>query len=410
MQRQLDKLVGQIGTVDNSLGDAFTKAPPKIDNVAKSLGRTRFETANLAAQFQDIAVQLQGGQSPLTIALQQGTQISQVLGQQGATGVVGLLGNAFKSLLSPVSLATIGIIGLGGFAVQYAAKAIGAVDDLDDKLKEHDELIKSLKDAYGEVGKGIDVSVKQSIAVLQTLLGLNTQDLQKQLHNLSNAAVTSMTDFTALGDAAGINIESTSKKFAAFKGPIDDFRESIKNGTPDVRAFRVAVSEIEQTTADQKTKKLAQELLGMVEAASGVDDKLQATTKTLRSFGAEALAAAEQGEAFAKALKALDSTVTPKLTEREKIMQRYEAALVKADGTESRLAATRSKNAQLAILADNGRKEAAEKNAKSAESSAKRFESSLVSISKRTAEVSAATPAVGMGAKALSNMIEEVRS
>jgi hypothetical protein len=399
MQRQLDKLVGQIGSVDNSLGDAFTKAPPKIDNVAKSLGKTRFETANLAAQFQDIAVQLQGGQSPFTVALQQGTQISQVLGQQGAAGVVGLLGNAFKSLLSPVSLATIGIIGLGGFAVQYAAKAIGAVDDLDDKLKKHDELIKSLKEAYGEVGKGIDVSVKQSIAVLQTLLGLNTQDLQKELRNLSNTAVTSMTDFTALGDAAGINIETTSRKFAAFKGPIDDFRESIKNGTPDVRAFRVAVSEIEQTTADEKTKKLAHELLGMVEAASSVDDKLQSMAKTLRSFGAEALAAAEQGEAFAKALKALDSTVTPKLSEREKIMQRYEAALVKADGTESRLAATRSKNAQLAILAENERKDAAEKNAKDAESSAKRFEGSLRSVQRATIQVGTSAGSIGRRAQ-----------
>jgi phage-related minor tail protein len=105
MQRQLDKLVSQIGGVDNSLGDAFTKAPPKIENVSKALGKTRFETANLAAQFQDIAVQLQGGASPFTVALQQGTQISQVLGQRGASGAVGLLGAAFTSLLSPVSLA-----------------------------------------------------------------------------------------------------------------------------------------------------------------------------------------------------------------------------------------------------------------------------------------------------------------
>lgn len=80
MQRQLGKLVGQIGTVDNSVANAFTKAPKKIDDVAKSLGAAKFQTANLAAQFQDIAVQLQGGQSPFTVALQQGTQISQVLG------------------------------------------------------------------------------------------------------------------------------------------------------------------------------------------------------------------------------------------------------------------------------------------------------------------------------------------
>ncbi|UGX91169.1 hypothetical protein G6321_00035980 [Bradyrhizobium barranii subsp. barranii] len=50
MQRQLDKLVGQVGTVDNSLGNAFTKAPKKIDDVTKSPGAAKFQTANLAAR------------------------------------------------------------------------------------------------------------------------------------------------------------------------------------------------------------------------------------------------------------------------------------------------------------------------------------------------------------------------
>lgn len=142
MQRALDRMVGETRKAADGVDNAFSKAPPKIDNVARSLGKTRFETANLAAQFQDIAVQLQGGASPFTIALQQGTQINQVLGQQGAGGAVALLGAAFKSLLNPVSLATIGIIALGGFAIQYGAKAIGALGSLDDDLKEHAELIK----------------------------------------------------------------------------------------------------------------------------------------------------------------------------------------------------------------------------------------------------------------------------
>lgn len=78
-----------------------------------------------------------------------------------------------------------------------------------------------------------------------------------------------MTDFNQLGDAVGQSIETTSKKFSAFQGPIDDLRNSIKNGTPDIKAFRIAVSQIEQTTADEKTKKLAGELL----AATGLCGK-----------------------------------------------------------------------------------------------------------------------------------------
>jgi hypothetical protein len=406
MQRQLDKLVGQIGTVDNNLDGAFKNKTANIDNVAKSLNKTKFETANLAAQFQDIAVQLQGGASPFTVALQQGTQINQVLGRQGATGVVSLLGAAFSSLLTPVSLATIGIIALGGYAVQYGAKAIGAVDDLDDKLKKHAELIKSLKDAYGEAGSGIDVAVKDSITVLKTLLGLSTTDLQKQFRNLSNAVVASVTDYTALGDAAGQYVETSSKKFAAFKGPIDDFRASVAAGTPDVKAFRRAVSEIEQTTADEKTKKLAGELLASTEAAGKAQSAIEGTAKATRLLSAEMQAAADQGEAFAKAMKRLEETVQPDLSPREKIMQEFTDALVKADGTESRLAASRLRDTKLQILADNERKKAAEESARDAESAAKRFESAMNSSARQTAKVMGATPALSIGIANMSRMME----
>ncbi|MET3991624.1 hypothetical protein ABID65_003264 [Bradyrhizobium sp. S3.9.2] len=51
MQRQLDKLVSSIGSVDSNLASAFTKAPKKIDDVAKSLGAAKFQTANLAAHY-----------------------------------------------------------------------------------------------------------------------------------------------------------------------------------------------------------------------------------------------------------------------------------------------------------------------------------------------------------------------
>ncbi len=77
-------------------------------------------TANLAAQFQDIAVTAAMGMNPLMIALQQGTQVSAIFAQQGATaaGTWALLGQAVKSVISPIALATIGIIGLVAGLVQ----------------------------------------------------------------------------------------------------------------------------------------------------------------------------------------------------------------------------------------------------------------------------------------------------
>ena len=49
-------------------------------------------TANLAAQFNDIGVMLAAGQSPLLLAMQQGTQVSQVFTQMGVKGKGALAG------------------------------------------------------------------------------------------------------------------------------------------------------------------------------------------------------------------------------------------------------------------------------------------------------------------------------
>jgi hypothetical protein len=404
MQKALAKLTGDIKKTSDDVDAAFGKAPPKIDNVAKSLNKTSFETANLAAQFQDIAVQLQGGQSPFTVALQQGTQISQVLGRSGATGAVSLLGTAFSSLLTPTSLATIGIIALGGAAVQYGAKAIGAVDDLDENLKSHAELIKGLKEAYGDAAKGIDLVARKSADVQATLLGFRTEDIQKNLRNLTGSMLASVTTFTQLGDAVGQFEETTSPKFKAFGGAVEALRDSFKNGTPDIRAFREAVSNIIDNSTDASVKSAGKSLLEMSTAANSAQEAILGTSKALRQLGPDALAAAEQGEAFAKAMGKLNATVTPNLDDRQKIMKNFTGAMEQASSTEERLAAARVRNDQLAILSYNDRKKAAEGAASEAESAAKRFKSALESTSRQTAKTIGGTPAIGQGVCALSKM------
>ncbi|PSS59847.1 phage tail tape-measure protein [Ensifer sp. NM-2] len=76
----------------------------------------RGNLANIAAQFQDIAVSAQMGMGPLQIALQQGTQLAAVLATMESP--VKGLGQAFLSVISPVSLLTIGIIALVAAGLQ----------------------------------------------------------------------------------------------------------------------------------------------------------------------------------------------------------------------------------------------------------------------------------------------------
>lgn len=76
----------------------------------------KFNTANLAAQFQDIAVSAQMGMGALQIGLQQGTQVAAVLATMEKP--VQGLAQAFMSVLSPVSLVTIAIIALVAAGLQ----------------------------------------------------------------------------------------------------------------------------------------------------------------------------------------------------------------------------------------------------------------------------------------------------
>lgn len=67
-----------------------------------------FNTANIAAQFHDVGVTAAMGMNPLQIALQQGTQLSQVLNtmEKPLEGIA----QGFKEIINPISLMTIGFI------------------------------------------------------------------------------------------------------------------------------------------------------------------------------------------------------------------------------------------------------------------------------------------------------------
>ncbi len=409
MQRQLDKLVKSLGDVDNDAARAFTKVPPKVDAVTKSLGAAKFQTANLAAQFQDIAVQLQGGASPFTVALQQGTQISQVLGQAGAGGVVKLLGTAFASLVSPVSLATIGIIALGGAAVSYGMKAVGAVDDLDERIKKHAELVKELKGVYGDAAKGVDTSTKESAAVLRALLNISTDKLQKDFARLAQSAAAPGQQMAQFVDDLGRIIDAGSDKFAPFRKAIDDFNASVRAGKPDVQAFRDSISETVNSSTDQKVRSLGGELLDASKNAGELANSLRSVGEAGKNLDVAALAAAAMNKSFADALKTLGGTVSKNLSDREKIMQNYNKAMETANSDYKQMAAMAERDNQLAILSYNERKKAAEEAGRAAESAAKRFQSQLDSVQKRNAQLFGAQSGIGQGVGELARLETQYR-
>lgn len=73
---------------------------------------------NLSYQFNDVVVSLAGGQRPLMVLLQQGSQIAQVFGPgAGITGILIGVGQAIATLITPTTLLIAGIAAVGGAAL-----------------------------------------------------------------------------------------------------------------------------------------------------------------------------------------------------------------------------------------------------------------------------------------------------
>src|SRR5690606_20985512 len=126
----LERVAGAARQAQQSLRLASAAAN---DNI-KAAGK--FNTANIAAQFQDIAVSAQMGMGAFQIGLQQGTQLAAVISMM--ENPLRGLGAAFMSVISPVSLLTIGLVSLSAAGLQmvdWPKRTAQALIFLADNLK-----------------------------------------------------------------------------------------------------------------------------------------------------------------------------------------------------------------------------------------------------------------------------------
>lgn len=126
----LERVAGAARQAQQSLRLASAAANDNIKAASK------FNTANIAAQFQDIAVSAQMGMGAFQIGLQQGTQLAAVISMM--ENPLRGLGAAFMSVLSPVSILTIGLTALAAAGLQmvdWPKRAAQALVLLADNLK-----------------------------------------------------------------------------------------------------------------------------------------------------------------------------------------------------------------------------------------------------------------------------------
>ena len=100
---QLREVEARQQAANAALGQGATA----VQRVGQSAAQTRQALAQLPLQFQDIAVSLQAGQQPLTVLLQQGTQIAGTFG--GVGEALRATGGFLAGLITPVNVLGAGI-------------------------------------------------------------------------------------------------------------------------------------------------------------------------------------------------------------------------------------------------------------------------------------------------------------
>jgi hypothetical protein len=165
-----DKLATSSGAAARNARSAASSFAQGTANVGQFGITTRASaayTANLATQINDIGVMLMAGQNPLQMAVQQGTQVTQVFNQMGGgMNAIRGIGVALTSVINPLSIITLGTIAFGGYAVQAFRDATGGAESFDDMI---DKTTKSLEEYYSIVEKNTSMGGDQFKAAREQL-------------------------------------------------------------------------------------------------------------------------------------------------------------------------------------------------------------------------------------------------
>ncbi|WP_158259881.1 phage tail length tape measure family protein [Phyllobacterium phragmitis] len=302
-----------------------------------ALGGSNFNTSNIAAQFQDIAVTSAMGMSPVQIALQQGTQLSAVFNQMGkGREVIAGIGAAFASIVNPVSLVTIGVVAAGAALYQYIATG-KKTKDLTVLFQQHAESIALVKQQYGDFGNLIQ-SFRTEDAASQI------RALKDQLSEFYQVAGEEASRVASFGPGLLTELAPSFKDFPAaardMQHAFSDLNASIRQGKPDLLAFREAMSKIANDTS------IPQNIRDEAKAISELDDASVKAARAIPGVNAALgllgdIASEQVGKinAVKKALEELAGIAVPALGDSERAYKAYDEAVRNDGSMENRIKA-----------------------------------------------------------------------
>lgn len=224
----------------------------RFDDSINRTGNTAKQNAAalrmLPAQFSDIFVSLQGGQAPLTVFLQQGSQIKDSFGGIGAATKA--LGGYIGGLISPVTIAGAALAGLG--LAFYSAQ------------KEASDFNKAL--FSGAASTGFTSDGLSSIATAASVLTGSFSQAKEAVMALAGSGRLSEKQFVSLANAAAAIGEATGKSAgevaASLGGMGDNATKAAQKISSQYGLLTAAQYEAIAALDEQGKKQEALDLLG----------------------------------------------------------------------------------------------------------------------------------------------------
>ena len=223
-------------------------AMPEAQEGAKNVALANHEMTNLTYQMNDIAMMLASGQSPFIMMMQQGSQITQIMGKRGVGEILPALAGAITNLISPTTMLLAGITA-GGYAAYAAYRmVVPEVRELDDIMERHRDLLEGIKEGWRESGAEARNYSRESRTILMSRAKDESQTLQERLNDAGQDIYRDVMG----GASQVVDLPQLLPKWAvgrsATLGPIYDeilkLNASAKEGAADFLSFRWELTRI----------------------------------------------------------------------------------------------------------------------------------------------------------------------
>ena len=340
----------------------------------RSAKLTTLQMQNLQFQMQDIAQGILTGQLGFRLLIQQGSQIVQMFGPGvGVGAALRSVGQGVVAFLTnPLNIALVAFSAVTGAATALFSAVVSGGESADDVLKQHEELIGRIRDAWPEATQGVRDYARESLAVVHTGLRDDINQLTRSLGSAAAAVLASTREVQLeLVNGVATQVADTATQFAPFQAAITRLEDGIKAGTPDIRAFRAAVASIAETEPENAAlQKIAASLFAASDDANKLQSALSAAEQAIHRTGAAARGEAKAVADFGDALKTLAGIAPPHLDDRAQVQAAYQQAVANASGIRDIQVAAAARQRALQRIADEEKRVAAENAARGATSAA----------------------------------------